>query len=393
VIGGTSVWRNPDAASLIAAHGNLSENTNMKTPDPLHTVLCFAAQLDGPPMRQAYELGLTWNKKFGFTLSSMASEHSNLKFLKFANAARKLEVGGFSNETHITVFSSPGHIDEGLHGECYDSLFDLLYDSVVLDFPSCSCPFLSNEFLLMAKEFGTTTRPYYGFACERSFDLGPAYFAIGVEQGEVSDEEGESIAGWFPGKQFGYIAHGFIRDVFRWSCLSPAHLARKIEGTTLDRWIAAESYRGKLKLFVADTWTWEVEEKHIAGIRRALKQADIIFDHMKHLQTPAAHYHEQGVRGELGYENVAARVFLELGIPTEVKPAPKTPASIFVEPHLAPSDPDENLRYVLKEMGYESEEDVQVIKSLGEGKTKELSKDEILQIMHKNKKKDRKPRK
>ncbi|MBM4071808.1 MAG: hypothetical protein FJ271_23215 [Planctomycetes bacterium] len=238
----------------------------------------------------------------------------------------------------------------------------------------------------MTKEFGELVYPKYGFACTRPFDLGPSYCAIGIEKGQIPDEEAESIAGQTPGSMHGYFAHGFLRDIFPWNCLSKLHLCRRIDGTSLEQWIKITDDRGKLEPFVGDTYSWVVPEQNLARLRAELKRADIIFDHMKHLQTPAAHYHEQGVRGELGYENVAARVFLELGVPTDVKPAPKLDANIFVEPSLPPTTPEDALRTVMQEMGYDSAEKVQVIKSLGDGKIETLSDEQVRRIADKNRK-------
>jgi hypothetical protein len=65
-----------------------------------------------------------------------------------------------------------------------------------------------------------------------------------------------------------------IRDVFVFNLLSRSHLDRPVQGTTLEKWIIANS-AGELKPHMDDTWIWQVPPADIEKIRRPLIQAGV----------------------------------------------------------------------------------------------------------------------
>ena len=65
-----------------------------------------------------------------------------------------------------------------------------------------------------------------------------------------------------------------IRDVFVFNLLSRSHLDRPVKGTTLEKWIIANS-AGELKPHSDDTWIWQVPPADIEKIRAPLIQAGV----------------------------------------------------------------------------------------------------------------------
>lgn len=65
-----------------------------------------------------------------------------------------------------------------------------------------------------------------------------------------------------------------IRDVFVFNLLSRGHLDRRVQGTTLEKWIIANG-AGELRPHMNNTWIWQVPPADIEKIRQPLIQEGV----------------------------------------------------------------------------------------------------------------------
>lgn len=71
---------------------------------------------------------------------------------------------------------------------------------------------------------------------------------------------------------------GDMRDLYPWNYLTQPALTRKIQETTLQKWIEADRSRGELEPIDRLGCIWRLTEDEITANRDALIEADILFD-------------------------------------------------------------------------------------------------------------------
>jgi hypothetical protein len=102
------------------------------------------------------------------------------------------------------------------------------------------------------------------------------------DRSEEEREEGLRVARWCDiGMDREVYRDGLIRDVYPWSFLTKPQLSRLVGKITLQKWIEQDAARGKLTAMPNGVLLWEVEESRIAGIRKELDEAGVIFDWRK----------------------------------------------------------------------------------------------------------------
>jgi hypothetical protein len=138
--------------------------------------------------------------------------------------------------------------------------------------------------LPVARELAAILKPVYGIGYTRAHELDPESYAIGllVDRGELTGDalrEEAEIAAWSETLFTDQVYRkGILRDVYRWNFLTRPHLKKKVAGVPLERWIGQNARRGKLREFGRGMSLWEVAEKQIPAVRRALRGAGLILE-------------------------------------------------------------------------------------------------------------------
>lgn len=101
-----------------------------------------------------------------------------------------------------------------------------------------------------------------------------------------------------------YFRAGFLYRLWPSNLLNRYHLARRINGCTLDEWIRLGPERGVLTPFVGDTWWWNIEEDDVPQLEKALTDAEILFDAQKHFYPWVWTFAGRVHRGDLSTEEV-----------------------------------------------------------------------------------------
>lgn len=178
-------------------------------------------------------------------------------------------------------------------------------------------------------------QPEYGIGFTRNFYYGPICYVWGLLCNHwISEEDLENCSGWttYGMKRFIW-RQGQIRDLYPWNFLNHSQLNAKVANKTLRQWIESKSGRGILQPVGENLTLWDVPEEQIRAIRPVLWDAGVIFD-----------YHQI--------------------VEEELKNAPLLPEDQVMQLMLGGRKPEE----------------VRVLKSLGAGKTRELSTEEVKRL-------------
>jgi hypothetical protein len=72
---------------------------------------------------------------------------------------------------------------------------------------------------------------------------------------------------------------GILRDFYPWNFLNKAQRSAPMEGVTLEEWIKADRFRGKIGPAPCDLAFWAIEPNRIDEIKPVLKRNKVIFDY------------------------------------------------------------------------------------------------------------------
>lgn len=117
----------------------------------------------------------------------------------------------------------------------------------------------------------------YGTAFQRDSGKGPELYALGLPTGlgraPEDREEAVAITRWGTEGLGGEgYRNGLLRDVYPFNALNPHQLDSKLGRVRLQEWISASSSRGSLRGMARGGALWEVPDRHIAAVRKALRQ-------------------------------------------------------------------------------------------------------------------------
>ena len=120
----------------------------------------------------------------------------------------------------------------------------------------------------------------YGAGYHRSFELGPAFYALGMISGldysPAEMAEGDRIGAWFNERlQENRHLAGYLRDIYPLNVLSSAHLEHRLESGCLADWIGQSPERGRLRSLQRGAWLWSVDDDQLEDVRRQLRKTDI----------------------------------------------------------------------------------------------------------------------
>lgn len=265
--------------------------------------------------------------------------HKQMRDVK--NVKKRIESLDFTKVVSFSLFS----LAEGVRHQLEDCKLEVVYSS---HFKTIAISGRSNliaideETLHIVDVIVKQFRPEYGIGFFRNFSKGPTSYVHGIGRNEfVSLEDEENCVGWFGyGHDRKVWRHGQIRDVYPWNFLNESQLSSKVGNMTLQQWIEAKPHRGSLQPVAGGLVLWDVPEEDIPAIRPILWKAGIIFD-----------YH-----------------------PLEEEQLKSA----------APLTEQEVLQLIL---GDRSPGEVHVLKSLGSGKTRELSTEEVKRLAGKSSRK------
>jgi hypothetical protein len=264
-----------DACSVVAFYGI---DTGAKAAEAFYqAVVKWATELGCPPDK----------------LSVHGPGHSG-KPASFARMGAKLQKAGFEGVRSLSVTTmTPG-------GQIPVNDWLLMADwsveySYALVAARASLATLSSESLLpLARKLVQDSKAEYGVGYTRAHRLGPAMYAIGICQGlgpggygidltEAEREEADNISRWGDGLTGRVWRQGVLRDVYPWNFLTGSHLTKQVGGVPLEQWIRQDARRGAFSPLCDGVSLWEVVEANIPDVRRALRQAGVIFDWKRHL--------------------------------------------------------------------------------------------------------------
>jgi hypothetical protein len=299
-------------------------------------------------LRQFYAKALGWFMEFQSPPTRIGTGLS--KGLRdFTRVKKKLEGDGFSlaRTKHIWIYSEPYDGKDPKNGcnlECAISGSKRDYCLVV--FPSRVLRIGSKRLLAIAQELIDLLNPRYGIGFERIGRWGPAYFAVGLGCGlDKTPEEDERVINWRETTWERHYLRGYLGGVFPWNFLTAAQLNARAGAMTLEQWISAKPHRGTLQRLANEMVLWSVPEADIPDVYKALWEAEVVFDYMRYCDRLA-------------------------------QAAPPSP----------PMSSEEAVSHVLKSFGYQSPDEVQILKVEEPGRTKELSEDEVKRLLSAKKK-------
>jgi hypothetical protein len=256
-----------DECSVLAFYG--IEPSAAAAESFYHTMIKWFNDLDCPPDR----LGIT------------GPGHSD-KVVSFTRGNAKLRKAGFKGVTDIELSST---IPSARHSG-HDYYLTATYDGR----PKSWCAFLvarsslatlsPTSLLPVARSLAQGLKAAYGIGYRMEHRLGPEWDVVGVGYGgEIltgeAYEEARNRARWgdmaMPKQLY---REGLLRDVYPWNFLTRPQLVRQVGSMPLEGWIREDASRGTLSALCEGVSLWEVGEGNIPDVRRALRQAGVIFD-------------------------------------------------------------------------------------------------------------------
>jgi hypothetical protein len=153
----------------------------------------------------------------------------------------------------------------------------------------------TTSLLPVARRMIEILQPAYGISFTREHRFAPELYSVGVlgsrigEQSSESYEERRNISRWLDmGMVDQVYREGLLRDVYRWNFLTRPQLDRPVGDVTLEHWIKQTPQRGTLNPFCDGISLWEVDDAQMAILRKALRDADTVFDWRKYVQVKRA---------------------------------------------------------------------------------------------------------
>lgn len=233
-------------------------------------------------MKRFFTLMETLSAQVNIPWESMGGLSQRGKLLQFKNGKRKVEKTNFEGLKSLSLL---GGVDEpGTHenwricvyfnaerrGHMVLCLEEALWQGANL----ALVPLLKD--LLSCAPFA------YGTVYERDRDLGPEWYAVGVNaitgRKRLSQEERDELANW--GNAYEYLdgdyRTGLLRDVFPHNILTAPHLGEKVGGIPLGEWIQAAPNRGALTPLTHTHMLWSVDPQDIPQVREALQNAELL---------------------------------------------------------------------------------------------------------------------
>ncbi len=313
-----------------------------------------------------YDLALGWCSKLTCQPSRLGIGTG--KLIDFKRGDKKLRASGFADIKALNIISVPEQSANYLDGYSTNWILDWnLPEAAVIDFCSMVLQICSPEFESLCHEAIKSLAPAYGYAYTRPFNLGPAFYAVGLSHGSDSFAEKLFVSQSFESIREKLYAHGVLRVLCPWNFLNESHLAATIEGQRLRDWIRGDRRRGSLTPF-GNLTLWRVDETEIEKLNKPLSDAHILFDYERDIVAKM---------GELGapQRDVAER--LRSG-----KPLPRETHTMDV----TASSAEEAMRLAMQAFGYTDPEEVDILKVEKPGQARQLSDAEKSRLFQKSSK-------
>jgi hypothetical protein len=239
-----------------------------------------------------YHRLINWFNKLGCPpdkVSVTGPGHSG-KLVSFVQANAKLLKTGFEGVTVLEVVSTTPDAKRWGRDYMLTASYDGRPKSLDADIVvrSSLATLSPTSILPIARTVAEDLKPAYGIGFRMEHRLGPEFYVEGIGygteilSGEAYDEAC-NIARW---GDMGIVKQvyrdGLLRDVYPWNFLTQPHLIKPVGGFSLQEWIQRDPRRGSLNALCDRVSLWEVAESDIPDIRRALRQADVIFDWQKY---------------------------------------------------------------------------------------------------------------
>jgi hypothetical protein len=350
-----------------------------------HSVLAFYGIEPTPgSAEKVLEQALKWMARFGCPPQLMGTNLTK-GYLRFKNAERKAKAAGPSSlKTFEVVSLSKGARNTSEGTTCAICYFREKSESalrhLIIDFESAAVRLRSPNFLLMAKEAGMLTNPSYGMSYERLFGWGPVHYAMGLANVNETEEERLRTSHWLEALDHKLYESGLIRDVYPWNFLTMPHLETMVGQATLEEWIRVDAKRGVLSPLTDRVQLWVVQEEEIPAVRNALVEANIIFDYDSHIVAAMEMFNVRGGEIKPGEE---AKEFFQAWVTKGAEEMKQWFRKKYGREKFdsKPRSEQEVLQNILQGMGYDSPQEVQVLKVEKPGQVRELSDQEVKKVL------------
>ncbi len=334
--------------------------------DPTHIVFAaYGCSSVHGMFETFYDLGLKQLRHLGLRPTSLGIG-SDKKLRSFSRADRKLRSQGFTNVDALNLFSVPETCKHELEGYSAYVMLHEKYRMCIVDFDLSVVRISEEELIECYKQVADLIEPSYGMGYRRAFHLGPHYYAMGLAHGPISSDETDEICGSFEVIHKSLYMKGVIRILCPWNLLNPSHLSAQIEGQCLDRWISLDNNRGTLAPFTKGLMLWRIHEDNIAGLKKPLYDAGILFDNKRYWQA----------RQILGPTTSSSEDAGE-GVPATGQPLLRETHTMDVNVR----SPEEAIRLAMQAFGYDDPEEVDILKVEKPGELRQLSREEVEQVM------------
>lgn len=248
-------------------------------------VAFYGIQFNSAALKNWYEDIVMWFGERGRPVERMAvgGEGFSGKVGSFSRNNSKLIKNGFCDIYHLSLYSlEPGGEIPLWHWVITSDVDE--YNSYCLAGVRTSISdLIDGPMEKIAFRMADVFKPRYGIGFRRPLREGPSAYVIGLPQGlAVEGKErqiGERIQKWYKvGILDRIYEKGILRDVYPWNFLSPVHLSKSIERTSLEKWILSSSRRGSLSIFNSDLKLWTLADDEIVELRPKLQRAGLLFD-------------------------------------------------------------------------------------------------------------------
>jgi hypothetical protein len=331
--------------------------------DAEHSVVAFygISATEGV-LGSLYSKALLWSDHYHCPFHQIGIGGNRL--FDFKRMRKKLEVSGFSAIPSLEVHCiSPGAKDRLESSDLVVSVSRERRQCTV-NFRSSVLGLESTGFRGISKELITLLAPAYGVGFRRIQALGPSYFAAGLNFGDVSPVEEAQVISWRECTWGELFLHGFLGGVFPWNFLARAQLGARVGNLTLEEWIGEQPRRGELQGVSPDITMWTLRDQDVLNVQTALWKAGIVFDYGRDVVAKMDEYN-------LSHNDILDHL--------------RTGKPLAQGPRLAPLKGKEVLGIVLQSFGYESPEELQILKVEGKGRVRGLSKEEVGNALTKKK--------
>jgi hypothetical protein len=360
-----------------------------------------------------YQRMVRWFERLGCPVEYFTSEKHNWRTFSYRRYLPKLTKEFLESCEYISLGSAVPPIADREPWQC-ESKLHISYHSGVSLRPSkldltADAELTGNSLAGLkeiAVEIARTLRPFYGYGFTMLWKYSPGAYAT-TSIIYYDDDKVKEMSALFPVETHNWpnvlcyhdnghrlFEEGVLRGLYEWNFLSQAHLERRLRRRKIRMrdWIVQEAAGTSLQQLDEDVWWWQIPQELIVPLRQALQGEYILYDYKLFEESCEDFF-------AFGPGKTEAETACWMHLPEEVRQevirrwANCEPEEVkdWFEREVRPrypgpgkmpqQEPEEVLGGILKALGVEHAEEVEVRQVVGPGQTRTLSDAEVQEIL------------